>query len=68
MRAIMAEQASLCPTGAYVVRAGPECPQLSFDELKVAMSQAVAKAVRPRSQPVPSGRPLPAHRPAGVGE
>jgi ribonuclease P protein component len=66
MRAIMVEQASSRPIGAYVVRAGPECPQLSFDELKVVMSQAVERATRPKQQRVAaSGPALPADLPAG---
>jgi ribonuclease P protein component len=33
------------PAGAYLVRTGPEAPQLAFDELKVAMSQALDQAL-----------------------
>ncbi len=44
MRAIVAEQASELPVGAYVVRSGNDGPALEFDELKVAMSQALDKA------------------------
>jgi ribonuclease P protein component len=46
LRAIMAEQAPLLPVGAYVVSTGPGGPELDFDELKVAMSQALEKATR----------------------
>ena len=46
LKAIMAELGPSLPTGAYVVRTGPEGPSLSFEELKVAMSQAVEKATR----------------------
>jgi ribonuclease P protein component len=44
MRAILAEGAAGLPTGAYLVRSGPEGPSLEFHELKVAMSQALEKA------------------------
>jgi ribonuclease P protein component len=44
LKAIMAEMAPSLPTGAYVVRTGPEGPSLGFEELKVAMSQALEKA------------------------
>jgi len=44
MRAILGEQAADLPTGAYLVRSGPEGPSLDFHELKVAMSQALEKA------------------------
>ena len=44
MRAIMAEQAPSLPVGAYVVSTGPTGRTLGFDELKVAMSQALEKA------------------------
>lgn len=44
MRAIVAEQAGDLPTGAYLVRSGPEGPALEFHELKVAMSRAMEKA------------------------
>ena len=44
MRAIMAEQASSLPVGAYVVSTGPGGSKLGFDELKVAMSQALERA------------------------
>ena len=44
MRAIVSEQALGLPVGAYVVRGGREGPTLEFNELKVAMSQALEKA------------------------
>jgi ribonuclease P protein component len=44
MRAILAEQAGDLRIGAYVVRSSPAGPALEFNELKVAMSQAVEKA------------------------
>jgi len=44
MRAIISGQADTLPTGAYVVHSGPDGPTLHFDELKVAMSQALEKA------------------------
>jgi ribonuclease P protein component len=44
MRAIVAERAADLPTGAYLVRSGPEGPALEFRELKVAMSRAMEKA------------------------
>ena len=44
MRAIMSEQAEGLPVGAYIVRSTPDGAMLEFDELKVAMSQAVEKA------------------------
>ena len=63
MRAIVAEQASPLPTGAYLVRSGPSGPSLDFQELKVAMSQAIEKA----TGDVPTG-PRPDRRgPEGVG-
>ncbi len=56
LRAIRAEQASARPVGAYVVRTGPGGSQLGFDELKVAMSQALERATgRPAGRsPAPS--------------
>ncbi len=33
------------PAGAYLVRTSPEAPRLAFDELKVAMSQALDQAL-----------------------
>ncbi len=44
MRAIVAEQATKLPVGAYVVRSSEGGPALDFDELKVAMSRALDKA------------------------
>ena len=46
LRSILAGQAPTLPAGAYLVRTGPETPQLAFDELKVAMSQALGQATR----------------------
>jgi ribonuclease P protein component len=46
MRAIVAESAADLPTGAYLVRIGPEGPALEFHELKVAMSRAIEKATK----------------------
>lgn len=69
MRAIMVEHAPRRPIGAYVVRAGTDSPQLSFDELKVAMSRAVEKATRNRLEGLaPSGSRLPGHLSTGAGE
>lgn len=62
MRAIMAEQASSLPVGAYVVSTGPGGPQLGFDELKVAMSQALERAT---GRPAGHSPARPLHR-AGV--
>ncbi len=44
MRAIVSERASELAIGAYVVRSGYDAPALEFNELKVAMSQALEKA------------------------
>lgn len=44
MRAIISGQADGLPTGAYVVHIGRDGPTLQFDELKVAMSEALEKA------------------------
>lgn len=44
MRAIIAGRADGLPTGAYIVHIGPDGPTLQFDELKVAMNQALEKA------------------------
>ena len=69
MRAIMVEHAPRRPIGAYVVGAGTDSPQLSFDELKVAMSRAVEKATRNRPEGLaPSGSRLPGHLSTGAGE
>ena len=46
MRAIVADRAADLPTGAYLVRSGPEGPALEFRELKVAMSRAMEKATK----------------------
>jgi ribonuclease P protein component len=46
LRSILAGQAAALPPGAYLVRTGPRAPQLTFDELKVAMSQALDQATR----------------------
>jgi ribonuclease P protein component len=54
MRAIMAEEAPALPVGAYVVSTGPTGPMLDFDELKVAMSQALERATRRRARPSPT--------------
>ncbi len=45
LRAVMADAASSLPPGAYVVRAGPEAPELDFDELRMAMGRAMERAV-----------------------
>ncbi len=47
LRAIISELAPSFPTGAYVVRVGPDGPTLGFEELKVTMRQALEKATRP---------------------
>ena len=44
MRAIVADRAPDLPTGAYLVRSGPDGPALKVRELKVAMSRAMEKA------------------------
>jgi ribonuclease P protein component len=44
MRAIVTDVALPLPAGAYLVRSGPTGPSLDFQELKVAMSQAIEKA------------------------
>ena len=56
LRAIVSEQATYLPAGAYVVTQGPGGPSLEFDELKVAMSRALERAT---AAPVPAagGRP-----------
>ena len=52
LKAIMAELGPSLPSGAYVVRTGPDGPSLGFAELKVAMSQALEKAThRPVGPP-----------------
>jgi ribonuclease P protein component len=45
LRAIVAERATDLPVGAYVVRSTDGGPALDFDELKVAMSRALDKAL-----------------------
>ena len=49
LRAIVSEQAPDLPAGAYMVVSGPEGPRLRYEELKVAMSQAVEKATTERT-------------------
>ena len=44
MRAIVFEQSTELPTGAYLVRCSPGGPALEFNELRVVMSQALEKA------------------------
>ena len=44
MRAIVAAQAEKLQVGAYIVRSSPDGRLLEFNELKVAMSQALEKA------------------------
>jgi ribonuclease P protein component len=46
LRAIVSERATSLPAGAYVVQVGPGGSLLEFDELKVAMGQALEKATR----------------------
>jgi len=46
LRAIVSERASSLPAGTYVVHAGPAGPSLEFNDLKVAMNQALDKATR----------------------
>ena len=46
LRSIIVERAPDLPVGAYVVRGGEEAPALTFDQLKVAMSQALDQATR----------------------
>ena len=55
LRAIMGEQVTWLPTGAYVIHTGPEGPGLTFEELKVAMSRAIEQATsgRPGVSPTP---------------
>jgi len=49
LRALMNEAAPTLPVGAYMVVSGPEGPGLRYDELKVAMSQAVERATKERA-------------------
>ena len=44
MRAIVSAQAEKLQVGAYIVRSSPDGRMLEFNELKVAMSQALEKA------------------------
>ena len=53
LRSILSERVSSLPTGAYLVRTGPDASQLEFYELKVAMSRALEQAAR-RSGDVPA--------------
>jgi ribonuclease P protein component len=46
MRAIVSEQLTGLPVGAYLVRSSPGGPTLKFNELKVVMRQALEKATR----------------------
>jgi ribonuclease P protein component len=50
LRAIVTERATSLPAGTYVVRAGPGGPALGFDELRVAMNQALERATSDRSR------------------
>ena len=50
LRAIVAERAADLPVGAYLVRSSDGGPALDFDELKVAMSQALDKATSRSSE------------------
>jgi len=44
LKAIMGDQVHSLPPGAYVVHAGPEGPQRSFEELRVATERALGRA------------------------
>ena len=56
LRAIVSEQAASLPVGAYVVRTGPGGTSLGYDELRVAMSQALERAVgRPTGRSAVTG-------------
>ena len=46
LRSILSGHTPPLPAGAYLIRTGPEAPLLAFDELKVAMSQALEQVVR----------------------
>jgi ribonuclease P protein component len=50
LRAVVADRAADLPVGAYVVRSTDGGPDLDFDELKVAMSQALDKATSRSSE------------------
>jgi ribonuclease P protein component len=54
LRSILAGQAPGLPAGAYLVRTGPGAPQLTFDELKVVMTQALRQATRLTGGPSPT--------------
>jgi ribonuclease P protein component len=45
LRSILSDRASELPAGAYLIRADPGAPSLAFNELRVAMSQALERAV-----------------------
>jgi ribonuclease P protein component len=49
LRAIVSGLAGALPPGAYLVSAGPGATELSFDELRRAMSQAVWSATGNRA-------------------
>lgn len=57
LRAIVSEQAPTLRIGAYLVSAGPGGPLLGFDELKVAMGQALEKATSRDTAPVSAAGP-----------
>ena len=50
LRSILADRSSDLPVGAYVVRSSDGGPALKFEELKVAMSQALDKATSRSSE------------------
>jgi len=54
LRAIVSERASSLPAGSYVVRATPGGALLGFNELRVAMNQALDKATNGRPRPMPA--------------
>lgn len=47
LRAIVFETATTLPTGAYLVRAGSAGAGLGFEELRVAMNEALQRASKP---------------------
>jgi ribonuclease P protein component len=53
LRAIVSEQVSSLPAGTYMVRVGPGGSLLGFDELRVAMNQALERATSGQSRPSP---------------
>ena len=53
LRSILCGQAPSLPAGAYLIGTGPGAPLLAFDELKVAMSQALELALRRADVPLP---------------